>query len=588
MGEWESFTAYSTFGAQDAPLNLAIAPRGNVGGQGYAILESSRRLLDALGLPTTLWWIRLPVAVCAAVALMFFFVLAKRWFGSWSALAATTLLAVNPTFSQYGHELIILGPSLMAFVIFLERLQYLTRRIASIWAWIGMAASVSLVLLLYGPGRIMTITILGVWYVVMFAKAAEFGLGRVALVWRIVGASLISIALLVAIHPRNVRMLGPQLLFPHNAESVLITDSAVTLPQTVATNIQIALESLVLGGGVYHSTFLEATLIQGRYPLIPILIVPLMLAGVALATVALVRRRVPAIGKESGLLGLGLVTVAPMLLSSIFMVEGEDGPYALASLVNYRLAYALIPAYLFAAYSVSTLSARKRPWGTVVAAGLVVVLVAVGTYSLVTGRHSFEDRVAAMDPALSGSEGHEQWLEGYALVDRDTSWGSHFQQHLQYATWATAAAAALQPAFDSGSRPVIVDAPVGCFPEAPLKTESLGEIPSRNYHSVFLALYLADRLPGTSVGYVFVPPESEQQESLGEKKALWSARLHETAPGEYDYVDGGPPRIVSLDGADPDVVVVTTPTERNAIATVPTDDRIQALVTVPNACWSIR
>ncbi|HCL70531.1 MAG TPA: hypothetical protein DIC65_05785, partial [Actinobacteria bacterium] len=110
LGEWESFTVYTTFGTADSSLSLTIAPRGNIGGQGYALLEVSRFLTEHLGVHPSLESIRLPVILCAAISLFLLFIIARRWFGPWPALMATALLAVNPTFSQYQHEMIIAGP----------------------------------------------------------------------------------------------------------------------------------------------------------------------------------------------------------------------------------------------------------------------------------------------------------------------------------------------------------------------------------------------------------------------------------------------------------------------------------------------
>ncbi len=590
FSEWESVTAYSIYGAQESSLEFAISRYANVGGLNYAILEASRLILEITGLPVTLTSIRIPALICGTVCLGFFFVIGSRWFGSWSSLAATALLAVNPIFSQYTRELIVLAPSLLAFTIFLERLQWLTRKTHSMWAWALMTLSFAVVLLLYGPGRIMAAVIFVSWVAILLVQPRQTNGTRARFLIKVALVPCGAAITLFVLYPANLEMFGSQLLFPGRGESALILDTGVSLAQTLLMNLQITAESLLLAGGSFHSSFLEATNIQGRYPIFPVFIVPLFVIGLALCVLKLRPSRVALCTKEAALVGLFVVTTVPMLSSSIFLQEDVDGTsYLLSSLVNFRLAYALIAGYLLVGFCAAWITVSSGWIGSSVLrkAGTAVVVMSLFSISVladVGGRESFRERMNESDPSLVGIPGWEQWLNGYALKDRSVSWGSHFQQHNQYQVAIDAITEAVSTKSNAG-HVAVVWAPLACFPEAPLKTHSLGEIEGRNYHSFFLAAYLSDRLPQTSVGFVFIPPETNQQESRGGKEALWSATLsrsNEDLP--IDYSNPGTPRITTLNGEEPVVVIATTPLELEYATALPALSQAQVVVLPRQGC----
>ena len=595
-GEWESFTVYSTFGDADASLSLAIAPRGNIGGQGYAVLELSRFLAEHLGLHPTLETLRIPVVISGAIALVFFFIIASRWFGKWPALIATALLAVNPVFSQYQHELIIAGPSLMAFLIALERLQATSARPRSWLRWLTLGAALALVLLLYGPGRVLVSAVLALWFIknLVAALRGRYELGAVGLLLRTLSTAATTAALLLIGSLTNARFFGPSILFPRNSENFLVSGSSRSHLETLVENLRIEVESLVLGGGSFHSNFLEATMIQGRYPIIPLVIVPIYLAGFVLCAMGLWRAQARLQSPFAAVLALAGLTTIPMLTSTTQLLQPGSalGNYVVQSaqwtstLVNYRLSYFLIPAYLGVALAAKrTLDAGGAV--RVITGVVVVALTLGGAWSLVHGRAVFAERVNSMDPSLTGSEGTAQWLTGYSLKDRAIFWGSHFQQHGQYRAWATAAAETV-PVELAPSTTWVVPTSISCFPEAPLRTLSLDNA-NRNYHAVLLATYLSDVLPDAKVGFVHVPPLGGGEESIGEKLGRYSALLEQKAPREYDYAefDGAGATIRGLSGSTPNVIITTTPTEQ-ALATEILQGQGQAftVVTGPLPCWT--
>lgn len=598
LGEWESFTIYTAFGTADSSLNLSIAPRGNIGGQGYALLEVSRFLTEHLGVHPSLASIRLPVIICGAVSLLLFFVIARRWFGPCPALMATALLAVNPTFSQYQHELIIAGPSLMAFLLVIERVQATAIRPNRWIGWLTLSGATALTLLVYGPGRILALSVIGLWLLKSLIRAwrREYPLPLVALLLRATGFAGTTVALLLFASPSNARFLGPSLLFPQNSENILVSGTPVSPLEVVGTNLRIVVESLLLGGGSYHSSFLEATLIQGRVPIIPLLLVPLYLAGFLLCVFQLRSSRRLLDSPYAAIVSLAVLTCVPMLSSSVQLLAAGDplGSYVnhqdmwQATLVNYRLMYFLAPAYLAIA-ALGAWALRGQVLVRILAVLLVGTLVALGAWNLVHGRDAFAQRVAAADPSLSGPAGLVQWLDGYSLRDRPIYWGSNFQQQLQYESWAAQVARQIEAAQVAAGQTLIVPTSVSCFPEAPLRPLSLGEIIGRNYHNVYLALYLSGHLDTANVGYILVPPAGSPTEIIGEKTGRYSAILSDLAAGNYEYSGADPAAAIirGLAGSDPDVIVTTTPTELAAAKSIlSAQGRTYDVATFGEPCWS--
>lgn len=596
LGEWESFTVYTTFGTADSSLNLTIAPRGNIGGQGYALLEVSRFLTEQMGVHPSLESIRLPVVLCGAVSLLLFFIIARRWFGPWPALMATALLAVNPTFSQYQHELIIAGPSLMAFFLVIERVQATANRPHRWIGWLTLSGATALTLLLYGPGRILALGMIGLWLLKSLIRAwrREYPLPPAALLLRAAGFAGTTVALLLAASPSNARFLGPSLLFPRNSENILVSGTPISPLEVVGTNLRIVVESLLLGGGSYHSSFLEATLIQGRVPIIPLLVVPLYLAGLLLCVFQLPFSRRLLDSPYAAILSLAVLTCVPMLSSSVQLLAAGDqlGSYIndediwQATIVNYRLMYFLAPAYLAIA-ALGAWALRRQVAVRIVAGLLVGALVALGAWTLVHGRAAFAQRVEVADPSLSGPAGLVQWLDGYSPKDKPIYWGSNFQQQRQYESWAAQMARQIEAA-PVADRTLIVPTSVSCFPEAPLRPLSLGEITGRNYHNVYLALYLSGHLKAANVGYVLVPPLTVPT-IIGEKTGRYSALLSDLAAGTYEYSGADPAEasIRGLAGSDPNVIVTTTPLEMaTAKSILAAQGRTYSVATFGQPCWS--
>ena len=588
LGEWESSTIFSTFGVRENSLSLAIAKRGNVGGAGYAVLEVVRPLLERFDLQPTLMTLRLPVIACGMIALAFFFVLGKRCFGTWPSLGATALLAVNPIFSEFQHELIVVGPSLMAFIIFLERLQALSLR-RELWRnWILFSLSLVLVFLLYGPGRILAVTIWMLWglgWVIRFLSARDYqSLGKFG-VKNFTSAIFIAFTL-VGLSTTNVGFLGSRLLFPKNSENFLVSDSSVAPLTTIWLNARIVAESLILGGGANHSDTLELALSGGRFALIPIVVVPIYLAGLGISLWRIFKVRDPLRSPYSMIVVLVFLTTVPMVTSSVFESVAGSSTELLSSLSTYRLAYFLVPAYLAVAVAISWFSAAKV-WVRSVVSVLVSVLFLTSASSIITSRSNFEREMSRVDPSLVSEAASAQWSSGRRQQGYSPIGASHLQQHLQYWRWASEALERIEIT-SAQDEVVVLSTSVSCFTEAPLKPQSL-DFYDVNFHDVFLAVYLSELMPHISVAYTFLAPLDGERRGLVEKEGVYSAVLSEISPGLFDVETFDPEgsRIQSLNGSDAKVIIATTPKELDFVRNSLSDQKHKFLVIdMTGSCFS--
>ena len=567
LGEWESLSVFTIFGSQTHDMTFAITRDANIGGQGYPLLEISRDLINGLNLPYTVDFIRLPVKLIGAVGLIAFAIVARRWFGTWPALAATALLAVNPAYHQYQNELIIAGPSLAVFVILLERLQFLSRKPTSWIGWLTLAPVWALLLTMYGPSRIYSTVLVAAWLVLCTVRALRrnsgFPVAKMAI--RISVSVVLVPLLLVLASPQNLHYFTVRLLFPGSAETVLVQESVQGIARVLLTNGRVMVESFFLGGsGAYHSTFVEATLIQGRFATIPLLLSPFVCAAFGWVIWQSWKYRRAGMNRYLAILGLAALTSLPMLTSSV--VAGELGPEP--TLVNHRLVYFTIPAYLALGALVAILGEKRGKRRTLTSV-LAVTLVVLGTIQIQNGASNFLVRAERTDPFLNGERGHVQWLSGYGFGQKSASQGSHFQQHQQYRRWGMDAARVLR----AEDRPevVILSTSIRCFPEARLRTQTVHEMDGKNYHAVFLGLYLANALDGEVTGYVHLPSTHEPVQAVGFKNGVFPGPLGLSDSGTFEHISPDTDKAlvaVSRDSQTPAVIVATTPAELKAAQTL--------------------
>jgi len=557
FSQWESLSVYGTYGAQADESFGLIAPFGNIGGLGYIPVELSRYFLNVLGLPPTLWSIRLPSLLFSTGSVIFLWILGRRLFNSQMALCLAALVATAPMFVFYSSELIVVAASLFAFILFLERLDFFARNPKSTFGWLTLTMSLAWALTLYGPVRIICTATLSLYICWKILFPPDCQLGK-----RLISGFLLActypsaLLILLIVNPLNGRMLGPQLLFPRLAESALLNGSSLSLWDVLRINGRIILEMLSGVGTTYTSTFIHATQIQGRFPLSSLGLFLIALFGAAITVASLVQPESIHRIRNIAILTLLGITLIPMSTSSVAFLSRDNREIFLATLTDYRLIFSLVPLGFLSVVALEFLLKYQR-LGLIAVACAVTFIVMHQSWIVLEQHKKFVERVGASQSGLVMPFKYAQWLEGYALQDRTIGWASHFEQHADLRKWAAKVAAT--PAL----RKSIIYTPLSCFAEDPLAPKSLSEINGRASSAVWASAYLADEKSDLNPGFVFVPQEAEKRERLAGKEALWSAILNRDADKRLDYVDAAPERarVITLNGLPPDVILAFTETE---------------------------
>ncbi len=498
LGGWESLTFYHTFGAVDAPLSFLIAPRANVGGQGYALLEMARAIIRDLHLPLNLFTFRMPSVFFGIVSLLLFFTICRRYFGPWPAIGATALLASNQVFFQYEHMMTVVVISGAALLFLIERLQALEFRYWDVKIWAGFALAMAFVSLHYGPARIFAVIFIGIWFAKAYWILKKIPGSNTMLhgIWTLAGYSAATFLILLAVldyrNPISILRFS-SFLFPKHSETMgFLGDEPGEggLLKILGINLEILIDSILGRTGNYHSQYSSYLFADFRYPLLDRFTLPFVILGFIVAVISIKRRTVLFATPWANVLAMLAVFSLPLLSSSI--VSKADG--LVATLSVHRMYFILFPLHLLVAVFLHWLGTfsvnRVVKYGT--ALYLIAVFVSL-IVNLIEEHSRFKNQVFASEWQRHGPEIKEIWDDRMPNLDRrDLSGFSHFQQHAQYANIAKKIADKLKM-WDGGlakmgaRRIVFVD--INKFSEAPISPAGLHYIANRNYHSIFLALY---------------------------------------------------------------------------------------------------
>jgi hypothetical protein len=497
LGVWESLTYFHTFGALSTPISFIIAPRANIGGQGYGLLEIGRPLIHQLHLPLTLTTYRVPATVFGMLSVVLFFIVARRYFGTWAALGATALLAANQLFFQVQHMMSVLVVTGTVFLFLIERLQALEVRYDRTLNWIGLAGALALVSLHYGPGRIFSAALLFVWFVRMLVVTGRVPASATirAGIWRFAAYSFAAFLLIIAVlNPRNLlAIIRPdRFFFPANSDiAVLSAAPASPVPggvlRTGLENLRVLVESMIGYYGDYSSRYASYFLGDFRFPLLQWVVVPLTLCGLIVCLRRFNRRTMVFSTPWGATVVLLATTALPLCASLVEFLPGGN----VFTLSDHRMYFCLFPLHLLVAAGLQWLAATFSSRPARLGLGVVVVGLATLLISENVREHSrFNRQVYGADWRRTTREGIDYWDDGMTNADRrGPFFASHFQQQSQYAIAGKEIADSLRanPA-PAGTR-TIVYADVNRFSESAISPAQLDYIAHRNFHSAFLALY---------------------------------------------------------------------------------------------------
>ncbi|HUR91659.1 MAG TPA: hypothetical protein VMY38_03190, partial [Gemmatimonadaceae bacterium] len=527
-------------------------------------------------LPLTLSTFRIPAVAFGIVTLILFFTICRRYFGAWAALGATALLSANQMFFQAQHTMTVLVVTGASLLFVIERLQALELRYWSLRAWLGLSVALALVALHYGPGRLFTVLLAALWLVKLswllrkHPHAAHVG-RRIKV---LAGYSAATFILLMGVLDyRNLFSLArvKSFLFPTYSEIMPLAQPmgpGGTL-EAIGINARILFGSLLGQTGDFHSRYSSYYLADYRYPLLDVLVVPFVVAGVIVAVIRSRRRTTIFATPWASVLALLAVTSLPLLASAVFF--RADG--VIGTLSTHRLYFCLFPLHMLVAASLHWVSrsgiARAANYGVALGVAAVFIILVAG---VTEERSRFMQQVQAANWRVHGPEARSAWADDVPNVDRqDPGLPSHFQQHAQYAhvanqVGARLARAAAPSGAAGGRRLIFVD--VKHFSESPLSPPSLHFIAKRNFHSVFLALYVGEE--GFPVNPIIMIDPKRPREILGGvgyqgKPRAYSARMT-LGPDSllaYEEQAGLIPVVAKVTG-DPEFdILVTTPAEED-------------------------
>ena len=572
LGNWESLTFYHTFGAVSAPLSFLISPRGNVGGQGYAFLEFARPLIDILHLPINFATFRL-ISVCSGmISLYLFFVIAKRYFGVWPALASTAILSVNQMFFQYEHTMTVVIISFAALLFVIERLQALEIKYWENWCWVGLAFAMSINVLHYGPARVFSVMLFGFFILKSYfilKKIPNSENIRSVFFRSTTNALLIMVSLLIVIDKGNVlSIIRPYSVFvPEDAEAMkyFLEGGQGGFLEMVRINSQILIDTIFWIGS-YHAKFSTFLIGDYRYPLVEVIVLPFVILGFIVAILKIRSDRIIFSTPSANILVMLMVFMLPLITSAV--VFKVDGP--LATLSSHRIFFCLIPVHLLIAMSLNWIFSRIRSniFRILVISYIGLLILFMGV-NIIKEHSRFERQVFSIDWESHGAGVQKLWgeMEEWGLDRQGYVFISHFQQHAQYANLARQISKKIGNQTNLNEYKNIIYVDLNKFTESLTMPSSLPYLSYRNYHSVFLSMYLGQE--GLNINPVIML-QSDRTPVLGglnffgrprEYSALMS--LNSKNVLSYSLKEQLIPHLLRISGSSNFDILVTTPEEFN-------------------------
>jgi hypothetical protein len=397
-------------------------------------------------------------------------------------------------------------------------------------------------------------------------------------IWILGGYSAVILLFLLALLDyRNLISIlrFPSFLFPPGSDIAVLEYTADIagegrLVKTLTVNAQILFTSIFAHVGNYHSQYSSYIFADYRYPLLDRFAVPFVALGLIVSVVWAGRRTIIFAAPWRNVLAILVVFSLPLLFSVV--VLKADG--LLATLSPHRMYFCLFPLHFLVAAFLGWLGASSVNRVGKYGVALCLIAVFVGLIANLNEEQSrFQKQVFAPTWQKHGPEIKEIWDDHMPNLDRrDYSFASHLQQHAQYANVARQIAGKLRMQGDGQARGrarriVFVD--VNKFSEGPIAPRGVNYIAHRNFHSIFLALYVGQE--GAQLNPV-VMVDSERR-PIG--PYLMDALAYKGKPREYSALmdldengllayrrEGGAiPIIVELTGDATYDILVTTPEE---------------------------
>jgi len=380
LGLWEHFTFYYGFGAVDPYLSFVIAPRANIGGQGYPMLDLGIRLTQFLGL--SFGGFRAITILYALIAYGAMIVVFARWFGIWSAVAGVTITVFSTGYLFFANQVLVMMPSLLLCVLLVERCQRLAQIPEAAGPKIAIAFLIALLLIHYGMGRhfavgwilfFVGLRLTAGWRRLPAGPArVTHSIDQLGMLGKIVLLSTLFLCLL-DFHNAIILLDPWNIFFPSHGVEVEMASGNI-LP-TVAGNLPLIAEMLIPFMKISGGGHTEGLLTGKRIPLLGYWHAPFLIIGVGVAL-----RRTFRAKTHYDLPYLALHVICALTIGlTVFSARFGDN----ASISSYRLngGYFAIAGYITVAslWISETLLPRFSRAGHWMAAGLVLICAGAAT-----------------------------------------------------------------------------------------------------------------------------------------------------------------------------------------------------------------
>jgi hypothetical protein len=506
LGLWETQITFHAFAPESAWLNNIIHPRANIAGYEYAPLHLVRSISSILGL--SFFTVRLLPIIYGLLALLFFYRILKNWCSEFTSLLVTGLLATNPLFIVFQHQLIIVIAELLCilgcFYFFLEAQIKLKSAI-----YFGFMCAITATL--YHTGRYFLIALVGLW-IVKNVQIKDIKNSIIRFFPAFKRFSLGFVFTLFILNPANIlRFFSYKFLIPEEGGAAA-NEFAMGFGDLIANlnvNVPITLHSF-LGSNSFYGKFSSDVVFGVPYQLInwPLLI--LLIVG--LATIIFDRQK------------LELIALLCFLFLCVPAIS-QTWPHIWTSLSPYRQFYALIPIFLVIAFAINWLVDRLQNdiWISILYF-LVVGMVGFQTYSYINETYRFNKLVQKTkcqfdkenkyvcsltdQRYLTGKKIERAQFEHHGHYYSPFMNGYHFLENyaLPYKAYVNKIVEKMEMR-PFGEEPIVIYAPANHF------QQEQGHSSEYNYHQQILALYLEES--GIDVNY-FVPyPGSKQTSAWG-------------------------------------------------------------------------
>ena len=398
LGYWEHLHFFYSFGPVTPHLSFAIAPRANIGGQGYPLLDLGLNLTNALGWSLANFRIVIfaySLGTYAAMALVF-----SRWFGVPAALFGVTLAVLSTGYLVFTNQALVMLPTLFLCVLLVERFQKLDETPNATGPKVMIAILIALLMIHYGMGRFFAVG----WMLFYFAQ-------RIYLAWRhlpggrpfrdylkqdlITAISIVSLALVLIclVDFRNILAFRDpwNIFFPrYGTEVEMVPDK---LFPTIIGNIPLLLEMLFpflhLSGE--RAVGIEALLSGQRTAILNLWHAPFLIIGIGVSIRRSFRTISPMVTPYLALHVLFLLTVGLTVFSQQYGASATISPYRIFCGM-FAVAGYIAVAFLWITETIRAHVPNLGRWAMLPVAGL---LFAVASVSLTAQADDLRMAIAA-------------------------------------------------------------------------------------------------------------------------------------------------------------------------------------------------